>query len=365
MTVLVKMKLGQGKVYSKIKPIAELRYINHIYIVRATPGPFIPKVSYHCPPQFVSKNSLISAIYQFYLVLFLSITKKPSLIHSFLLFPHGLLAFIAAKMTRRKAGISLIAGRVELFMIKPRTGVLFDKSPPWYGRVFIKLLNKCDYITVTGSVTGRALVSFGICHRKIFKLHQFICSGNLENKKPPIKFDLIAAGRLTPVKRFDMLLRIISQVKLHYPHVRLGILGCGGQKTRLTKLAAALKIEDNVEFLGHQKDTSRYFSRSKIFILTSEREGFPAVFGEALAFGLPSVVSNCGDILDHAASGNNCFVIDSHQGAGEYVEKVLELLENRSLHRSMSIKAKKSAKEFGLSNVTRDWDEIFKSMPSN
>jgi len=75
---------------------------------------------------------------------------------------------------------------------------------------------------------------------------------------------------------------------------------------------------------------------SKIFVHTSKREGFPNVFLEALLCGLPSVVSNCGDIIDVAKDGVNAFVIDKYDDYISFANAIRRLLEDRKLYETMA-----------------------------
>ena len=69
-----------------------------------------------------------------------------------------------------------------------------------------------------------------------------------------------------------------------------------------------IEIRDS-HFIGHQNDPEYFLRRSKLFILTSLSEGIPTAMTEAMACGLPAVVSEVGDITDLAVEGVTAKVV--------------------------------------------------------
>lgn len=106
------------------------------------------------------------------------------------------------------------------------------------------------------------------------------------------KFDsdcifLVAAGRMSEEKGFDLLLKALAE--LSDPAVYLLILGEGPLLDDLKQLAVALGVADQVEFVGFQSNPYAWFARADAFVLSSRYEGFPNVVLEALACGTPVI----------------------------------------------------------------------------
>lgn len=168
MKLLITMKLSDNSLWNFIFPIANLEDIEKIIVVRDTPGPAIDKVRYVHSSLHISLLMVPIKLFQ---LIRLSLIEKPLLIHSFLLFPHGYLAFVAGKLTGRKIGVSLIAGPVETYILGgspigkysychplPRSNIL--------SHFILFILNKFDVITVTGTYTKKFLVGKGIDEKK-------------------------------------------------------------------------------------------------------------------------------------------------------------------------------------------------------
>ncbi len=104
---------------------------------------------------------------------------------------------------------------------------------------------------------------------------------------------VIAAGRLTRQKGFDLLLRAISPIMRDRPDVRLTILGTGPEASSLQALAEGLGVSGSVSMPGFVDNPFRYFRAADMFVLSSRWEGMPNVVLEALACGTPVVAFDC------------------------------------------------------------------------
>lgn len=100
----------------------------------------------------------------------------------------------------------------------------------------------------------------------------------------------VAVGRLARQKNFPLLLRAFA--RLDDPAARLTIVGEGGERKKLERLAHKLGIADRLALPGHT-DPLPYLAAASAFVLSSDYEGVPAVVIEALAAGLPLVATRC------------------------------------------------------------------------
>ncbi|HEV3166317.1 MAG TPA: glycosyltransferase [Isosphaeraceae bacterium] len=113
-------------------------------------------------------------------------------------------------------------------------------------------------------------------------------------------------GRLTEVKRQDVLIRGFAQVKQRFPAAHLVLVGDGPILHDLQELAAGLGIADCVHFTGYQSDTAPYLQLMSIFALTSRSEGMPQAALEACVTGLPVVATRVGglpELVDDGRTG--------------------------------------------------------------
>lgn len=102
---------------------------------------------------------------------------------------------------------------------------------------------------------------------------------------------LLAMGRLTHQKGFDMLLPAFRQVLRSIPTAELAILGQGSEDAALKTMSSALGIEEHVHFAGYAANPHAWFDGATAFVMSSRHEGISNALLEAAAAGLPIVTT--------------------------------------------------------------------------
>lgn len=102
----------------------------------------------------------------------------------------------------------------------------------------------------------------------------------------------VTVTRLVEQKAVDVLLKAAAEALPQLPGWRLAIVGDGPLRDQLQSLARDLGIGDRVEWRGHVDDPMPYLKAAEAFVLTSRFEGSPNALLEAMAQGLPSIVSD-------------------------------------------------------------------------
>ncbi|HKF45869.1 MAG TPA: glycosyltransferase [Terracidiphilus sp.] len=102
---------------------------------------------------------------------------------------------------------------------------------------------------------------------------------------------LLAVGRLSHEKGFDLLLHALSSLRSRYSGIDLTILGDGRDKCGLVRRAATLGLKDAVRFAGHVPNPAEWFSGATLFVAPSRWEGLPNAMLEAACAGLPIVAT--------------------------------------------------------------------------
>jgi glycosyltransferase involved in cell wall biosynthesis len=107
---------------------------------------------------------------------------------------------------------------------------------------------------------------------------------------------LVAAGRLTRQKGFDLLLEALPLLVARHPRLALVIAGEGPERAALGEQARRLQVGEQVRFLGERADLPGLLAVADLFVLPSRSEGSPYVLLEAMAIGLPVVAAAVGDV---------------------------------------------------------------------
>ena len=100
---------------------------------------------------------------------------------------------------------------------------------------------------------------------------------------------LLAMGRLSPEKGFDLLLQAFALFQKNSPRSHLLIAGAGPQEAALKSLSTLLGLGSTVTFAGHVANPWQHFPAATLFVLPSRHEGMPNALLEAAAAGLPIV----------------------------------------------------------------------------
>lgn len=110
----------------------------------------------------------------------------------------------------------------------------------------------------------------------------------------PDEFLLVCAARLSEQKGIDILLQAIAQVLRDGIQCKCVIVGDGPLRTELLEQSQKLGLSDHVFFEGFRADVLPYLQAANVFILTSRSEGLPLSILEAMACGVPCIVTNVG-----------------------------------------------------------------------
>jgi len=113
------------------------------------------------------------------------------------------------------------------------------------------------------------------------------------------------AGRLEPVKRVDLFLKMARIVKDQRPDAQFVVAGDGSLQRSLISFARESGLEANVHFLGHREDIHDVLRAMDVLVMCSDHEGLPMVLLEALWLGVPVVGREVGGIREVLSNGSN------------------------------------------------------------
>ncbi|MCI0711457.1 MAG: glycosyltransferase [Chloroflexi bacterium] len=167
----------------------------------------------------------------------------------------------------------------------------------------------------------------------------------------PLTVGIVA--HLTPVKNPARFVRIAARVHQEMPDVRFVMIGGGVLRDELLALINDLNLNGVVELLGERPDVPDLLQQMDVFVLTSNLEGTPNAVLEAMASGLPCVVTDVGDcrmLIEESGAG---FVVpvDDEAGLADHVVKLLRDVEMRG---EMQAKALEFVQAFSTEQLTKN-----------
>jgi N-acetyl-alpha-D-glucosaminyl L-malate synthase BshA len=154
---------------------------------------------------------------------------------------------------------------------------------------------------------------------------------------------LIHVSNFRPVKRVPAAIDVFARVRRQVP-ARLLMVGDGPDMGEAVRLARALGVVDDVEFLGEQEQVVPLLSVSDVFLLPSAQESFGLAALEAMACEVPVVASRVGGLPEVIEHGVNGFLhaLDDPDGMAA---SAIRLLTDQALHVRAAEAARRAAHE--------------------
>ncbi|MFG2132968.1 glycosyltransferase family 4 protein [Streptomyces sp. NPDC048751] len=169
---------------------------------------------------------------------------------------------------------------------------------------------------------------------------------------------VVAAGRLVPVKRYDLLIEAFAAVAAEHPDWQLRIYGKGEEHDRLRKLIVDLGLWNNVFLMGAAIPMEAEWVKGSIGAVASDFESFGMTIVEAMRCGLPVVSTDCpygpGEIIKDGVDGRLVPVGDRDAMSAA----LSELVRDDERRRRMSRAALENARRFAPGPVVEQAERL-------
>jgi UDP-glucose:(heptosyl)LPS alpha-1,3-glucosyltransferase len=135
----------------------------------------------------------------------------------------------------------------------------------------------------------------------------------------------------------------------------------GDKKDRYARQAAELSVADRVVFAGHQRNASRYYAASDVFVFPTSYEPFGMVITEAMASGLAVVTTKSAGAAELMTDGVEGLLLDSPYDSAELAEKVQHIIDN-DLAKKMGSAGVKTAGRYSYARVAGDTMRVYEEI---
>lgn len=275
------------------------------------------------------------------------------------------LSWRAVRWANRHQAAVLYFGDSELIHQRPfRTRVLKRIVLP-------RFFSRCDAFITVGDNNEAYYRHYGVPQRKLFRGNCPIEVGRfrstaaavspderkalrLQWKIPPSAFVVAFSGKLQQYKRPVDLVEALGLLKsVLEPTIHALVLGAGPLRNELVARARRLGIEDRVHLTGfvNQSAMPVFLRCADALAVPSERDAHPLAVAEALAVGLPVIVSDrvgCVGKTDSARPGENALVY-SCGDTEALAAAITRLAHDRKLYQQMAASASHVADEQDVS----------------
>ena len=181
-----------------------------------------------------------------------------------------------------------------------------------------------------------------------------------ESKKTKVR--ILYVGRLIPSKNIDCLLKAVAMLDIEASW-ELTLCGDGEERQKLESYAVELGIEEQVKFTGFVADVYSIMQNSDIMVLPSLYEGMPNVFLEALAIGLPCIVS---DIVAHReiVRDTKCALIFDPNAPNDLKNRIENILKDTDQEKLLINSGMNVAKKYTTGTMAGEYMKLYKNIVS-
>lgn len=169
---------------------------------------------------------------------------------------------------------------------------------------------------------------------------------------------LIFVGELNANKNQSILIEMMEQLSKTRKDIVLLLVGNGVLLNTYRQLIKDKGLEESVLLLGYRKDIPDLMRVSDIALSSSKREGLPVNLLEAMATGLPLIVSNCRGNRDLVEDGKNGYIAEN-SAVDEFIVAITRILDDTVLYKQLSQCSLISSEKYSLERVEVKMKEIY------
>jgi glycosyltransferase involved in cell wall biosynthesis len=188
--------------------------------------------------------------------------------------------------------LSIVAGMglETRFIVSERVQPALHTSLPWIWRLLrVLLYARADDVVAQTRDAARWLESR--CRRSARVIPNAL--RDLPELSGERRLVVVAVGRLTHQKGFDLLLRAFAQIAARHADWSVAIIGEGEERENLTQLRSDLHLDGRVQFVGQISDVVKWMLDAGLVVQPSRFEGFPNVVLESMGLGAAVISADC------------------------------------------------------------------------
>ncbi|MCT8346724.1 glycosyltransferase [Photorhabdus temperata] len=172
---------------------------------------------------------------------------------------------------------------------------------------------------------------------------------------------ILAVGRLTEQKGFDLIIKAHSKLVEYNPDLHLLILGEGPERTKLEQLVKELKISNYVHMPGFVDNVTKYYEHCWLFVHPARFEGLGMVLIEAMAKGKPVIATNCPSGPNEILCGGEFGVLIPPNNIDLIIQSIIKF-ESDAYYEHYSMLSTKRAKDFSYIKIIPEWEILLNKL---
>lgn len=256
----------------------------------------------------------------------------------------------------------VIESHIQLTNVFMKPRLAYHPLLSWYGKFHDRyILNYIKKAAMLVCLTDEDMKSWKQLH-----IDNVCVIPNMITIQPPESIDystkrVIAVGRYSDQKGFDMLIKAWGQLSPIYPDWHLYIFG-NEDRALYEEMAQKERCQDTCHCMPVTEDIATEYGRSSIFVMSSRYEGMPLALIEAMSSGLACVSYNCpngpSDIINDGIDG----FLAKNGDIDDLATKMESLICDESLRKKMGVTAKQNIERYSPDAIMRQNLTLYNSI---
>lgn len=168
---------------------------------------------------------------------------------------------------------------------------------------------------------------------------------------------IISVGKLDYQKNQKILIQAFAKIANQFTDWQLVIYGEGPLRNELENLISNLNLQGRTILPGRTDHILDEMNKSKMFVFSSDFEGFSNALMEAVCVGLPVVTTNVSGVSELIENGETGFVVPCRD-VDAFANAMKVLLNDENLMTKMGNENKKKATMFELNQIVGQWEGL-------
>jgi N-acetyl-alpha-D-glucosaminyl L-malate synthase BshA len=172
---------------------------------------------------------------------------------------------------------------------------------------------------------------------------------------------ILHVSNFRKVKRIENIIRSFNLIK-RKTKSNLVLVGSGPELKKMKELVERLKLKKKVFFAGKQKKIEKYYAIADLFLLASDKEGFPLSILEAMSSGVPVVSAKSGGVPEMVISGKTGYLVEREDVRG-MASRAIKILTSAKLRREMGEAARQEVlSKYTKERIIAQYEDYFMNM---
>ncbi len=169
-------------------------------------------------------------------------------------------------------------------------------------------------------------------------------------------------ARIERQKRIDLSLLLLKKLLDNGFNIFFVYMGDGPLEFEMNKMSQEMRIQNNCLFLGYVKNAQNYIKYFDIILFTSDWEGLPLTFWEAMYSSVPIISTDVGGAREILVN-NNCGLVFPNGDLNEGEKAITQLIKNKALRNELGINGKKAiTNKYNIDSFKLFFDNLYNDL---